>query len=218
VIAFRFKDDASGALLRAEKISPMEIVRVASRGVLNRLREHFQRMQSTRPNAKGWPRQNFWDQVRRSTSVQSLGNSAMIAVNHVGIALRFFGGVVRPVRRRWLAIPANADAYGKTPREFGGHLQFIPPDKGGRGVARLIQAVAQAVSFGRQRKDGSRRVIAGDVTGGLVMFWLVKKTTHRPDPSVLPTDKELEKAAIEPAQKFIEWRLRTATEQKGGSS
>src|SRR5690349_10277066 len=87
-----------------------EILAVAGEAVANRLRAHFDELQSSRPNANGWPRQNFWAQVSRSVKNTSLQTGSItVTIDRPGVALRFFGGDIQPVTAQYLAIPATAD-------------------------------------------------------------------------------------------------------------
>ena len=50
-----------------------------------------------------------------------------------------------------------------------------------------MQRASQAVSFGKQRTDGTRKVKQGAETmRGLVFYWLVERVNKAADPSVLP--------------------------------
>ena len=60
-----------------------------------------------------------------------------------------------------------------------------------RAIA-LEEAPSQDVSFGRKRKDGSRKVTHGEVRGGLIMYWLVPCVVQKADRTVLPSDAEIE--------------------------
>lgn len=109
-------------------------------------------------------------------------------VVYAGIQER--GGTVRPVRRRWLAIPTdsvkqkNGTARYATPRDFPRPLQFIqfrpdlaalvevPRRKARKAPAARRQRVARVERRQRTRKREKRSL-------GPVRWWLVKQTTIR---------------------------------------
>ena len=109
-------------------------------------------------------------------------------VVYAGIQER--GGTVRPVRRRWLAIPTasvkqpNGTARYKTPRDFPRPLRFVqfrpdlaalievPRRKARKAPAARRQRVARV-----ERRTRARARQRG--TLGPVRWWLVKQTTIR---------------------------------------
>lgn len=197
-------------------VSRDAIAAVASRGVANRVRENFDHLERTRPNKKGFPRTHLWSQFRRATQNPTAigGGWLAVAVNHVAVAQRLFGGPIRPVNADFLTLPATAEAHGKRAREFN-NLEFgIAPDPELGGALRpaLIEAQSQAVSFGRRKKDGTRTVKPGELRGGRVYYWLARMVNQRPDPAVLPTEAELVKAAEMPARDFM-----MRQQQRGGA-
>lgn len=82
------------------------------------LKRHFERLQS-RPNKRGWPKKNFWTQVKRSTALNNIQErEAAVAISDPRFALHLYGGTVRAKRARMLAVPITADAYAAgSPRE-----------------------------------------------------------------------------------------------------
>lgn len=47
-----------------------------------------------------------------------------VSINNIGLAQRYFGGVIAPREKKWITIPAVAEAYGKRAGSFN-NLQFI---------------------------------------------------------------------------------------------
>jgi len=175
-----------------EALQRPEVRMVAARGVRNALQSKFQDLQNTRPNKRGWKRQNFWGQVRRSVQVPTAsGDVVLVSINHVGIAQRFFGGEIRPGNAQYLTIPAREEAYGKRAREFDLEFAMAPdPERGGVLRPALVSGGAP---------DGSKaRMGAG------VMFWLTRQVEQKADPSVLPTDRELATAAERPVLTYLD--------------
>lgn len=160
--------------------------RVAGRAIFNLLRLHFRQLEQQRPNKQGWPRQHFWSSVRSSIQKPIVqGNDTLkVTIAHAGVALRYFGGKVRPVVAKALALPAVPEAYGKSPRDFP-NLGFAILD----GKPALVEQKATLIKI-RKRKAGLAITPVGQV-GGKVFFWLTGGTTHQPDPTVLPTDDDM---------------------------
>ena len=164
---------------------------IIGRAGVNVVRGHLFKLDASRRNRLGGRRTHYYAKAARATHYSNRADGVAVTVSHVGVALRFFGGVVRPVNRKYLTIPANAKAHGRRAREFN-NLEVMIRRKGGR--ARAVALVErQATTLRRTRKGLAR----GRQTGGKVYFWLVRKATMPADRSVLPTDRQL-LAGIEP--------------------
>jgi hypothetical protein len=145
------------------------------------------------PNKNGWPTTAFWPRAARAVNWQAFPQSLVISVNQIGVRQRYLGGEIHPTAgHKYLTIPARAEAYGKLAGEFSNLKVAFS-----RGHAfALVEADATKVSFGRKRKDGTRKVTQGDTIGGGVMFWLVKSVYQNPDPTVLPSDEQIQATAV----------------------
>jgi hypothetical protein len=191
----------------AAKIAPDMVARVAARGVRNRVQERFQELEDTKPNKRGWPRQHLWAQLRRSTQAPMPAGPGLftIDINHVAAAQILWGGVIRPVNVKFLTLPATGEAYGTRAREHADlKFGFAPdPELGGAIRPALIQTEQSVVTFGRQRKDGTRKVNRGATFGGTVFFWLTRRVNQQPFPGMLPTQEQMKAAGLEPAQEYV---------------
>src|SRR5438128_2867797 len=98
-----------------EALSEENVLKVAGRAVANTGRENFQKLEEERPNKQGFHRQHFWSGARRATRnpVSAGAHAVLVEVDKAGVALRYFGGVVKPVNAKALTIPATDEAYGK---------------------------------------------------------------------------------------------------------
>jgi hypothetical protein len=187
-------DGISGPLQRlGQATRSPEVRKVIGRAVANDLRQHFSKLDQERPNQMGGRRTHFYGQARRS--VQNpvlLGDAGVsVSINHVGVAQRYFGGTIYAQPGKALSIPARAESYGRRPGEFTDlHLEVFKS----LGLAALVQNDQTSISI-RKKKGGGRSVKRGEEQGGGVFFWLVKRVTQDADPSVLPTDAELQEAA-----------------------
>lgn len=119
---------------------------------------------------------NFYARAADAVVAEPVSGGAEVTVPHVGLALRYYGGTVRPSGRisqitgrpiRRLAVPIpGKGAEGKTPGEFEGLF--------------LI----------RSRRGNA--LLAGKKANGMVglLFMLLPKTVHKADKTVLPKDSE----------------------------
>lgn len=154
-------------------LRPALVNPIIGRSATNTIREHLFGLNSTRPNQLGGRRTQFYAQAARSTQFQVEGDFVIVSINQVGIAQRFFGGIIRPKNSKYLAIPVHPSAHGKRPREFDLELVF---GKGGKPIALATK--------GRASKRGSTRL-------GEIMFRLVKSVRQQPDPTVLPYSEQI---------------------------
>ena len=194
-ITFSVTETVSPRLRMVEdQIKPQRLAMVAGRAIAGKVREHLFTLDRSRANRLGGTRTHFYGQAARSVQQpRPVGGGAVVSINHVGIRQRLEGGVIRPVRSRWLTIPAVSEAHGKRAREFR-NLEFTITDHG----PALVETQASLVKFG---KKGAKSL--GEV-GGRVVYWLRKKVKQRPDPSVLPSRSEMQSAAMIATSTFIE--------------
>jgi hypothetical protein len=136
-------------------------------------------------------------------------------VHQVGFALRYHGGTVKPVNARLLTIPARAEAYQKRAGEFS-DLEFLF-GKGRRPIA-LIRRHQTQISIGKDRRKGRQgkmRVKQGKSMGGEIMFWLVEKTEHMADQTIIPDDNTLLRVVREAGTQYLD-RLEQRREGRDG--
>ena len=150
----------------AKAIRGNAIKAVAGRSLRNTYRSHFFSLNAARPNKMGGKRTNFYAQVARSVQAPApTSTGATVAITQVGIRQRIKGGIIRPVNKKLLTIPADPSAYGRRAGEFTNlHAIFF---RGGRSVGALVT------------EDGQ------------VMFWLARKTIQKPDPTILPKEEQV---------------------------
>lgn len=133
------------------------------------VRENFARLDKAR-NRHG---SHFYEQEgAQATNYKATPTSGEVVVNSYKMAHKLYGGTVRPVRTRFLAIPAADRFYGKMPRAYG--------DK--------------VLVFQKTRKGG----LLKDRRTGEVAYWLVKEVTHKARPETLPSEA-LVRARVEKA-------------------
>lgn len=111
-------------------------------------------------NKMGWKTTKFWERAARSIKYKVEPDGFLLSAHHLGMRQRYYGGEIKPVKKKWLTIPARSEAYGKTAGQFKGKLQF-------------------------RMKKGAASAVLTDKKGG-VFFWLVKRVNQSADPTVLP--------------------------------
>lgn len=147
-------------------------------------------------NKRGWPSTNFWAQAARGTSWYANASDGLVTVviNKIGVRQRLYGGVIKPVRAKALAIPISPVSYGKLPSDFPG--LFLLATKKGAFLAQRGETVA---ATGRKNKKGGdlggngRRRIKADLH---ILFKLQASVNQPADPSVIPTSDELMEVAM----------------------
>jgi hypothetical protein len=199
-------DGASAVLAQiAEKVTARKPLNAAlgKRGEVE-LRAHFEQ-RNTEGNTRGWPSQQFWARIRTATAFASADeSSARVVIADPAINQKIFDGTITPKERKYLALPAIAEAYGRSPRVLPNLTALIRWRDGQRRAVALVERAATEISFGRKRKDGSRKVTPGESRGGRVWYWLVKSVTQRRDDRALPDEKAFSAALIDEAKEYLD--------------
>lgn len=172
------------------------------------LREHFLK-RNQEPNKKGWPRQDFWGRIRKATALAQVDSSgATIAIADPAIDQKVYGGTIKPKEGKYLALPALAAAYGRSPLTFSNLEVLVRWKDGRRRAVALAERRATQLNFVRKKKDGTHVVRKGAEVGGKVFYWLVESVTQKKDPKALPTTKTFEDALLEETGFFVQDILR----------
>ncbi len=131
------------------------------------LRAHFL---SRPPNKKGWPSQNFWSRIRTATALTEVDETgATIVIDDPAMAQKIYGGTIRPgPGKKYLAIPAIAEAYGRSPLQVDGLIPIF--GHRGAGTGLLI----------KPGPKGSKI--------GTAWYFLVKSVTQQADAEALPPE------------------------------
>jgi hypothetical protein len=174
---------------------------VIGRSARNTIKQHLVDYNRAHPNQMGAKRTNYWAAAARATSYSTAAGAVTVSISHPGVALRYFGGVVKPVNSKMLAIPAIPEAYGKRPREFG-ILELVGSRK--HGFLALVEKQRDVNVYGRRRKDGTYKLKQVNKLGGRIFFWLVPQTTHQADYTVLPADDVMANAVAGDLSKYLQ--------------
>lgn len=147
----------------------------------------------------GHSRPGLFEKFARATSYTATPSSVTLSVTHPAIRQRVKGGVIKPVRRKYLTIPARAAAYGKSAREAPVELEFAMVKDPRRDVMRpalvasgrksakrktspgLLKSL-QKLFKGKQRKRAEPKLTVAQAG---VWYWLAKKVTQKADPSAM---------------------------------
>lgn len=168
------------------------------------LREHF-RERNQEPNKKGWPKQDFWNRIRKATALSSVDESgATLTISDPAIAQKVHGGDIVPKEGKYLTIPAIAAAAGRSARTFQNLEPLIRWINGSRRAIALVERRASNITYGKERKDGSRSVTHVSSSIGGVIFWLVEKVHQNRDPRALPSRDKMETALRDEARIYVE--------------
>jgi hypothetical protein len=186
-----------------------EVSMVGARGVGNLVREHLFALDNSGANQLGGVRTHFFASAAKSVEEpRPEGQGASFLITKIGLALRWLGGTVKAGKgissksgklTKYLAIPARAESYGKTPAEFD-DLVFVPR---GNGKAMLMQALQTSIDRKAQRRKGATVSSYARSAGGLVMFWLVTQVTQQPDPNVMPSEEAMATAAAGHMENYL---------------
>lgn len=146
---------------------------------------HFRALEAERHRSGGT---NFYGQAATSTKGEATKRGVTVSINKIGIAQRFFGGIIRPRKAKALAIPMHPDAYGRRAGDpgWGDSLDFVPSSKApGSGSIGILVRKQQAEDF------------------GTVMYVLRGFVQQDPDPSVLPSDDQVADTALDAVERFL---------------
>lgn len=213
IASANISDQATPFLNRlGDRVRSGALENAMGRGANNAVRNHLFRVNRERPNQLGGRRTNFYAGAARATSYTSRPGLIEVNVNQVGIRQRVEGGVIKAVKGKYLTIPAVPEAHGRTAREFS-NLRFgFAENKYGNLQPALVRASASQVSFGRKKRDGSRSVKRTGSAGGEVVYWLTPRVFQRADPTVMPAEAEIIKAATDTGDAYLR------TVERGGAS
>lgn len=170
-LSIRIEDTASSNLASVHKAFAdgrhlPEIARAAA----NEVKENFRVLGLSRHRSAA-PR-SFYSGARDATHSGVDGGKAYVGISNgaapygASIALRLLGGTVKPRKGKYLTIPVADEALGKRVGEFD-DLTWI---------------------FNKRTQTG---VV---LRQGKVLYALTRSTTHKPDPTVLPTTDVLQTA------------------------
>lgn len=173
-----------GAVMR--NVSPARVRARIGPAVANLMRRHYLTLPR---NKMGGTSTNFWQQASDAVRWETDATGVLVITDKIGVRQRLLGGVIRPVKAKNLAIPANALSYGKTPAEFAS-LKFVQFGRGQNAPKALVMQTAVATQITPKRGAGKGFKATASELGKVVMYWLVKEVNQQPNPNVIPTDEQ----------------------------
>lgn len=155
-----------------------DMLDASARAMSNALIRHF-RAKNAKPNAKGWKRSNYWSRAADSVTHRVEGSTAIAEIRKEGVKLHLLGGTVRPrAGHKAVAIPADPSVAGIWPSEYSGK----------KGSVATFLVWKKGESSGFIAEKGS------DPEHPRILWWLTGATHHKPDPTTLPENAQLEAA------------------------
>jgi hypothetical protein len=200
-LSAELKDVAGAELMKQLGAAlPSSLAKATAEDLVIATQDHLREL-DTRGNRLGGQRTHFYGEAASNTTGQAEGDQVRVSINKQGIRQRFFGGEIKPVNRKFLTIPARAEAHGKTAREFN-NLRFV---MFGPDTAALIEAERTDVEIRKPRGKGKLAPVSERArsAGGGVMFWLVRSVTQNPDPEVVPSKEKLGAVLRESAGNYM---------------
>lgn len=171
------------------------------------LKAHFRKLDGAKPHKPYWngsgQRTHHYAAAARQTSYAITPDAIVVTTDKEGIASRQRDTSIAPKKKKWLTIPAIAQAHGKTASDFG-NLRFV---KFSETLAALVEKSSGATK-GQSDKSvvGKKARLALVKASGyrnLVYFWLKKNTMVPADPEVVPTFSEIEAVAEQAVKNYF---------------
>lgn len=206
-MSIQIDDQRARELLRNMTLSlaARNVRDVIGRSARSAIREHLIAYDHSHKNQLGGRRTHFYTRAARSAEFASIPGGVRVSLHHPGIAQRYFGGTIKPVTAKLLAIPAVPEAHGRRPAEFD-NLELIGSKTA--GFLALVERQSTDLSYGR-RKGGVKSVRQGRQRGGRVMFWLTRSVRQAPKLDVLPTDYGLKERVVADLRAYLDQQTGT---------
>lgn len=172
---------------------------VMGRALANTLKKHF-RARNVVPNKLGGKRTNFWSAVASSVQNPVVGTAEVsVAISNPAMGQKVFGGRIKPTKKKALAIPVNAKAYGNSPRIFK-DLAFIPARGGPQvNIGYLVEGEIGKILRGKRKGQDTVR----PKKGGVMMYVLRAWVDQKADPRALPAKETMIEDVTKAAQIFL---------------
>lgn len=194
-----FDDDRAAevlAMIRTRVGAKAELHEAMAMNVADLVRQHIVKTKKS-------PNTGFWARVAASVTYTFDFGSAEVSIPERGAALRYYGGTVKQkTGGPLLTIPTEnvpvSDGTRLAARDLG-LLAFLPSRKPAKKgvVGVLVDAVE------RKSKSGKTYKVPLQRPAGRVRYILMSEVTHKPDPTVLPTDQQIAEAARDGALDYV---------------
>lgn len=156
------------------------------------------------PNGLG-KRTNYWAEAARQTAWSVEGNAALVTVNQPGIASRQKAQTITPKNKKYLTVPAIAEAHGRVASDFG-NLRYVEFHKKDGSIARaLMEGGPKGATKGQSGKRVPGLNLYRKLTGHhwRVYFWLVKAVNIKADPGAFPDWRDVAMVARQAVMNYF---------------
>jgi hypothetical protein len=204
-----FERLTDGSRLMLAEFTPQQLAKVAAVRIKRLFVNHFTAFHARNPNQFGAPRQGIYADFARATNSEVKPTEAIVSTTHVAILQKVYGGVIKPRQKKYLTLPAIAEAYGKPARDFpaaGGlkvatvdlseaDYDYIPESWRGRETGKaLVENDVTVLSKDFFKKSGQKKQIweKAERRGGKVIYWLLRSVNQKPTEGVVPTRDQIE--------------------------
>lgn len=183
---------------------PAGLHEAIAKAAADKVREHLKARDSSHPNVMGGKRSHFYWHAAESVQGEATVEGAVVTINHLGLRQRWLGGDIFPINAKYLAIPARAESYGVSPRDFPGELKFIMFRSGAMALVKADPVVhEESIDESGNVSVRSRRKRTRSKTTGLVEYWLKDHVYQSPDPTVLPSPEEMLRAVTPAVGEYL---------------
>jgi hypothetical protein len=221
-VEFKIKGNADAVLDQVISLikDKKGLLQVVGRRAAEELKNHFAILEGEHPNKMGGKRSHFWRQVRDAVQVPQLLGTEQVVVaianpviaHKVGIGPA--GGWIRPKEKKWLSIPAIAEAYDKSPLEYaegGGtdhDLVFIKKSEETAFLAqvKITKTDDQSVEKTKQKVEMT------------IVFVLKKKVYQAPVPYAMPTAERWNKALGDEMRDYFNREIAKGSQDQSGET
>ena len=170
---------------------PAALLKVLGRKANSELKSHFRRRNRV-PNRLGGRRTNYWRRVADSVNspVVEGATRVRVAITEPTFAHKVRGGLITPKRARFLTVPVDKEAHGRTVAVFQRET----------GI-RLFRL--------RRRGGGLSNLLAGVVSEGRVkvFYVLLSSVNQEPDREALPPRSYMESVIVITARSYLDREL-----------
>src|ERR1017187_8631550 len=106
----------------ARELQSPDLRSYVGRVIADVIKDNFVQLHAERSH--GYAESGFYQEAARSTGYTEQYGYPAVVVMWIGVAMRYFGGLIRPKNAKYLSIPnsfstAIASIYGTSPREIG---------------------------------------------------------------------------------------------------
>jgi hypothetical protein len=130
-----------------------------------------------------------------STDYRVESDGVLLTVSHVAARQRYRGGRIVPTNAQRLTIPARAEAYGRRAGTVGiplmFHFAFDERYQKWRPALVAFESGTRQVKDRRKGREGQMRTVVDKKRPAGTYFWLVSSVEQDPDPTVLPTERQI---------------------------